>query len=128
MTITKKDDILKIAIFDLKGSGVNSKKILCDKWENELQLVDSTPTWLDIYNMGINKGKAVDMIQRKFGIEKKDTMIFGDFYNDIEMLKEGYHSYAMDNSPEEIKRAANFIANSNEDNGVLEIIKEKVLK
>jgi hypothetical protein len=78
--------------------------------------------------MGINKGKAVDMIQRKFGIEKKDTMIFGDFYNDIEMLKEGYHSYAMDNSPEEIKRAANFIANSNEDNGVLEIIKEKVLK
>lgn len=123
-----KDDILKVAIYDLKGSGVNSRKALCGKWENKLQLVDSTPTWLDIYNIGINKGKAVDMIQRKFGIEKKDTMIFGDFFNDIEMLKEGYHSYAMENSPEEIKRAANFIAKSNEDDGVLQIIKEKVLK
>jgi hypothetical protein len=93
-----------------------------------LQIVASTPKWLDIYNIGINKGKAVDMIQKKFGIKKEDTMIFGDYFNDIEMLKEGYHSYAMENAPQEIKDVANFIAKSNKDNGVLRIITENVLK
>lgn len=123
-----KDDILKVSIYDLKGSEVNSRNILYEKWNDKLQIVASTPKWLDIYNLGINKGKAVDMIQKKFNISKDDTMIFGDYFNDIEMLKEGYHSYAMENAPQEIKDAANFVAKSNKDNGVLRIIKEKVLK
>ena len=123
-----KDDILKISIYDLKGLEVNSRKTLYEKWKDNLQIVASTPKWLDIYNIGINKGKAVDMIQKKFGIKKEDTMIFGDYFNDIEMLKEGYHSYAMENAPQEIKDVANFIAKSNKDNGVLRIITENVLK
>lgn len=123
-----KDDILKISIYDSKGSEANSRNILYDKWKDKLQLVASTPNWLDIYNIGINKGKAVDMIQNKFNISKDDTMIFGDYFNDIEMLQEGYHSYAMENAPQEIKDVANFVAKSNKDNGVLRIIKEKVLK
>lgn len=123
-----KDDILNISIYDKKGSEVNSKSILYEKWKNKLQIVASTPKWLDIYSIGVNKGKAVDIIQKKLKISKDDTMIFGDYFNDIEMLKEGYHSYAMENAPQEIKGVANFIAKSNNDNGVLKIIKEKVLK
>ncbi|WFA09241.1 HAD family hydrolase [Tissierella sp. Yu-01] len=123
-----KDDILNISIYDQKGLEGNSRKILYEKWKNELQIVASTPKWLDIYNIGVNKGKAVDMIQKKYNIGKDDTMIFGDYFNDIEMLKEGYHSYAMENAPQEIKDVANFVAKSNKDNGVLRIIKEKVLK
>lgn len=122
------DDILKISIYDLKGSDENSRKILQEKWEGKMQIVSSTPVWLDIYNLGIHKGKAVDMVQKKFNISKEDTMIFGDYFNDLEMLKEGYHSYAMENSPQEIKDAANFRAKSNTENGVIEVIKGKILK
>ena len=54
-------------------------------------------------------------------------MVFGDYNNDIEMLKQGYYSYAMENSSKEIKSVANFIAKSNNENGVLEVIKDIVL-
>lgn len=122
------DDILKISIYDLKGLNDDFRRELQMKWGERLEVVASTPYWLDIYNKGINKGKAVNMLQSKFNIKKKETMIFGDYYNDLEMLQEGYHSYAMENAPWEIKKVANFMAKSNSENGVLEIIKEKVLK
>ena len=122
------DDIFKISIYDLKGLDDNFKSALQMKWGEKLEIVASTPYWLDIYNKGVNKGKAVNLLQSKFNIKKMETMIFGDYYNDLEMLQEGYHSYAMKNAPQEIKEAANFIAKSNSENGVLEIIKEKVLK
>ena len=68
------------------------------------------------------------MIQQKFGITREETMVFGDYFNDVEMLKAAYHSYAMENAPSGVKKHANFIAKSNIENGVLEVIKEVVLR
>lgn len=122
------DDIFKISIYDYKGLDNNFRNTLQMKWRDILEIVSSTPYWLDIYNKGVNKGKALNLLQSKFNIKKMETMIFGDYYNDLEMLQEGYYSYAMKNAPQEIKEVANFIAKSNSENGVLEIIKEKILK
>jgi len=42
------------------------------------------------------------------------------------MLKEAKYNYAMENAPEEFKKEADYIAKSNDENGVLEVIKEKI--
>ncbi len=54
-------------------------------------------------------------------------MSFGDFFNDIEMLRETYHSYAMANAHPEIKKLARFEAPSNNEQGVMTVIKDNVL-
>ena len=50
-------------------------------------------------------------------------MVFGDYLNDLEMMLSGYYSYAMENAHEDLKKVARFRAKSNNDNGVIDVIK-----
>lgn len=121
------DQILKIAIYvpeDMRG--VN-EKFLKSEWAKDVKISVSGEFWVDIYSKHTNKGIAIKKIQEKYAISKEETMAFGDYFNDVEMLEAAGHSYAMANAPEEFKKYAKFIAKSNQENGVLEVIKEKVL-
>lgn len=120
------DDIFKISIYDFKGPENNSYKALYPKWKDRFQLTISTPRWLDIYNKGTNKGEAVRLLQRKFRIKEEETMVFGDYYNDVDMFECAFYSYAMDNAPDDVKEKARFIAKRNSENGVIEVLKERI--
>lgn len=74
--------------------------------------------WLDIMDKGISKGHAIGIIQDMCGIKPEETLVFGDYYNDIGMFKTAYYSYAMEQSPEDVKKHARFIARSNVEDGV----------
>lgn len=121
------DDILKFTICDFKGSSKNSNNIFKPIFGQSLQIAISGEIWLDIINKDMNKGVAIKYIQDKLNITPEETMVFGDYFNDLEMFKSAYYSYAMDNAPEEVKKHARFIAKSNRENGVLEVIKNEVL-
>jgi hydroxymethylpyrimidine pyrophosphatase-like HAD family hydrolase len=54
-------------------------------------------------------------------------MSFGDYLNDLEMLKASYHSYAMDNAHPKVKEVSRFTAPSNREAGVFSVIKREVL-
>ena len=54
-------------------------------------------------------------------------MAFGDFNNDIEMLKTAKYSFAMGNASESVKDAANFEAPDNNSFGVSRVIRDFVL-
>lgn len=120
------DDIFKISIYDLKGPENNSYKSLYSKWKDKFQLTISTPRWLDIYNRGTNKGKAIKLLQKKFKIKQEETMVFGDYYNDVDMFSYAFYSYAMENAPDDVKEKARFIAKRNSENGVIEVLKELI--
>lgn len=122
------DDIFKITVCDLKNSAKNSYKILEPKFGEDLSVVISGAIWLDVMNKNINKGNALEKIQKDLSVSKEETMVFGDFYNDVEMLKRAYYSFVMENANEDMKKYGNFIAKSNLENGVIEAIKEYVLK
>lgn len=119
------DDVIKVTLCHFK----NVKKLSEDFFENcfsdELQIVVSGKIWLDIMDNGINKGKGLQKIQDKYAITNGETMVFGDYYNDIPMFERAYYSYAMDNAPEDIKKKAHKIAPSNSEEGVITILKEK---
>jgi Cof subfamily protein (haloacid dehalogenase superfamily) len=116
------DDIfLKIAVCDLAGSENNSY-LHFKHLENELEVKVSGSIWLDLSHKLANKGRAINVIQKHFGIDFNETMVFGDYLNDLEMMKEGYFSYAVENAHANIKAAARFITSSNEENGVMQVL------
>ncbi|MDW8802324.1 Cof-type HAD-IIB family hydrolase [Clostridium sp. A1-XYC3] len=121
------DDILKVTLCDFKGALENSNKIFKASYGDTLQITVSGKIWLDVINKDVNKGTAIKLLQEKFNIKPEETMVFGDYFNDIEMFKSAYYSYAMANAPEEVKKHSRFIAESNRDNGVLKVIKDKIL-
>lgn len=64
-------------------------------------------------------------IQEKYAITIGETMAFGDYYNDITLFEKAYFSYAMDNASDFIKSKAKFVAPSNIEHGVIEVLKDK---
>jgi Cof subfamily protein (haloacid dehalogenase superfamily) len=122
------DDILKLALYDLKGSANNSNKIIAPLFSEKSNVIVSSEFWLDILNNNVSKGNAIKHIQDKLNINFEETMTFGDYFNDIEMLQNAKHSYAMANAPEDVKKHAKHIAKSNREDGVMHVIKNMLLK
>lgn len=122
------DEIFKVTICDLNGAKENSFKILNPLFGDSYKVVVSGAVWIDINNKGTNKGDAVKKLQKDFNISYDETMVFGDFYNDIEMLKAASYSFVMENANEDIKKYGNFIAKSNIENGVIQAIEEYVFQ
>lgn len=121
------DEILKIGIYDVIGAQENSYKILSEKFSDSLAVVVSGSNWTDVMNKDANKGAALARIQQRYNILKDETMAFGDYYNDVEMLMNAKYSFVMSNSVPGMKRFGNFIADNNDEYGVIKSIVEYVL-
>ena len=117
----KRDRICKIAIFDTEDAQINTYmhvKHLNDSFKVSL----SGHQWVDIMNPTVNKGEAMRLIQKKYNISYDETMAFGDYLNDYEMMQTCYYSYAMENAHEDLKAICNFNAPSNDEFGVITTI------
>lgn len=119
------DTICKIAIYNEKDAKDEVLPLITDLPSN-LSGVYSSYNWVDISNKGVSKGSALLHLQEMLNIKYEETMAFGDFDNDIEMLKNAYYSYAMENSTQTVLDVARFKTLSNDDNGVM-IILDKVV-
>lgn len=116
--------VQKITYYVKDGVKPDMIDYLKENLSKDLQFVVSGDKWIDIMNKDVSKGHAIKIVQEKFNIEKENTMVFGDYYNDITMFKQAHYSYAMKNAPEDVKKEANFLADYNDNNGVYkEIIK-----
>lgn len=119
------DDLLKLAICDLKGSEHNSYPFF-KPYEEKYQVVVSGGMWVDLMNPTTNKGSALEEIKKRFQIQDEELLIFGDYLNDYEMMSCGKYSYAMENAHPLLKEKANYIAPSNQEEGVLQVIKKSL--
>ncbi len=95
--------------------------------EKDLQVKVSGQHWVDIAHPDANKGNALKTLQDKLGITEEETMAFGDFNNDLEMLSYSYFSYAMENAHPNIKKVARYATRSNDEEGV-EFILEQLIE
>ena len=120
------DEILKIAIYHFESSErfiYPSVKHL----EPGLKVKVSGQNWVDISSPNSNKGFALQQVQERFGIKLNETMVFGDYNNDLEMLAMADFSFAMKNAHPNVLEVANYTTTSNDDYGVERIL-EKLLE
>jgi len=125
LTQVTDDDFLKIAVYHFECSEENVLphiKFL----KNDMQVIVSGPNWLDISHIEANKGYALNMLQNKLGVTKEETMVFGDYNNDLQMLALADFSFAMANAHADVKKIARFETKSNSEEGV-EFILEQLL-
>lgn len=121
--LTTEDDICKIAVYDYENAEINSHVPLLKAFGEQMEIAVSGEHWVDLSNPGCNKGTAINEIQEKYGISYEETMLFGDYLNDYEMMKTGKYSYAMENAHPQLKEICNYMAKSNDENGVVEAIR-----
>lgn len=123
--LTKVEDvILKISLCDLAGSETNSYPFY-KQFENHFKVAVAGQIWLDITNMNGSKGTAIKTIQNRLNISPENTLVFGDYLNDLDMIQQAGFSYAMKNAHPQIIEAAKFITDlDNNHGGVTDTIKK----
>ena len=120
-------NVLQISVCQEKGVRDNIFKLLHENFSNELEVVVSDIWWLDIMNKGVNKASPLKIIKEKFDIAPEEVMAFGDFDNDIAMLKAVGTACVMQNAQEHMYKYADHIVPKNTENGVIETIKKMLL-
>lgn len=99
---------------------------LVQKWEPVLQqamegrmhICHSTPYFIELLPLGIDKGPSLLSLLRKIDMKPENLMAFGDSFNDVSMLKAAGIGVAMGNAEEEIKSIADYVTDSNECDGI----------
>ena len=119
---TVEDDILKVAIFAFQSSERVTYPAF-ERFSGSHQVVVSGQHWLDVMVKNANKGSGIRHIQDTLGIARDQTMVFGDFLNDMEMMDEATYSFAMANAHPALKERARYLSPGNTDNGVVRTIK-----
>ncbi len=115
------DPVLKVAVYDFVSAEHSTAPGLA-AFRDEAQVVVSGEHWVDVMNLLTNKGEGIRQIQRALGITPAQTMVFGDFLNDLEMMDAAEYSFAMDNAHPVLRERARFIAPPNTENGVVRTI------
>ena len=96
--------------------------------DKRIELVGSLKYNIEINAAGVNKGKGLIRLGELLGICREEIMACGDGDNDVEMLREAGFGVAMENAEEEVKRAADYITETNDEDGVAKAIERFVLR
>jgi Cof subfamily protein (haloacid dehalogenase superfamily) len=115
------DDIIKIAIFAFGDAETEVAPDL-ERFRSSLQVVVSGEHWVDVMNAGVNKGQALRRLQEALGVTAEQTVVFGDYLNDLEMMDAADHSYAMANAHPDVAARARHRAPSNREHGVIRVL------
>ena len=90
-------------------------------------LTCAIPTMLEVLPAGGSKGKGVRALLERLGVDASEAMAIGDAENDLGMLELCGLSVAMGNAPEDVRRVADFVSGSNEEDGAAAALERHLL-
>ena len=81
------------------------------------------PAFTDITARGADKGEGLLLMATREGIDPKYTMAFGDGGNDTSMIRAAGIGVAMGNAIEALKKEADYVTTSVDDDGILNALR-----
>lgn len=92
--------------------------------QDVMSLSSSGPDNIELIPKGIDKATAIRQIQTLHGIDADHTFVFGDGQNDLGMLRAAKYSVAMGNALPEVKAVANYVTETNVNDGVAKFLQQ----
>lgn len=83
-----------------------------------LYFIRTHPHYFEMMPKGASKATGLHMLCELMDISPKNTYMIGDYYNDIDIMKQAGCAVAMANAPDEVKMVAHELTDSNERGGV----------
>ncbi len=116
------EGVVKVALYDF-GNVEASVPAVFGRSRHSHQVVISGEHWSDLMTQGVDKGTAVRDLQDLLRIGADQTVVFGDFLNDLGMIQASGLSFAMANAHPDLIAAANHIAPANTEDGVVTVLR-----
>ena len=116
------DTIIKLAVYAIGPIEAFAEATLA-RFADTHQYAVSGANWADLQVRGVDKGSAVRDLQRFLGVDRSQTVVFGDAGNDVSMMGVADLSFAMANASQDVIEAARFVAPSNNEAGVAQVLR-----
>lgn len=117
--------IIKMSIYKEEGVRDIAEEVI-SLWKDRFRVAVAGEPWIDFMDWQADKGHALRKIQTTMNIQEEETMVFGDNFNDLGMLKAAKESYAVASAHPDVKKAARHIAPPCEEDGVLQVLETLV--
>ncbi|SHH28933.1 Cof-type HAD-IIB family hydrolase [Clostridium grantii] len=94
---------------------------------DDIEIVSSAPLNFEINAKGVSKGDAAEQLAKIYGLDRNEVICIGDSGNDLSMIKYAGLGIAMGNAEDGIKLNADYITDTNNNDGVAKAIRKFVL-
>ncbi|WP_240941640.1 HAD family hydrolase [Paenibacillus sp. HB172176] len=117
------EELRKVAATKILISQFADPEQLRALFQDKLQFVLTDGGQLiQLMNKSVTKAVGVLSLLRHYGVEATDAIVFGDDYNDLELFRMSAYAVAMGNAVDELKALANEITDSNDRDGVAQVL------
>ncbi|WP_419095326.1 Cof-type HAD-IIB family hydrolase [Aeribacillus kexueae] len=118
----------KIDIFFGEPSELTEVQQLLTSNFPEVEVIKVNDAKLEVLPKGVSKATSLLALGNHLNIKKEEMVVIGSELDDMEMIEEAGLGVAMGNSPFEVKRKADWITRSNDEQGVAYMVKEHFRK
>ena len=135
MPIKKVDNFIDFVDFEVNkclmtAPPEKAKRIeeeLIDLYGDVISISRSEPFYVEMMPKNINKATSIDRMLTSVGLTRENAICCGDGFNDITMIEYAGIGVAMENAQEEVKKKADFITRSNDEDGIVNVIDKFIL-
>jgi len=119
-----KESPVKVAIYGDPKELRSFKEEITKKYGEDISMTSALIHCVDILDTGVSKAKGIAHVAKKLSIEQNQIIAIGDNLNDIEMIQYAGLGVAMGNALPEVKEKADYIAESNDEDGLACFLEE----
>jgi len=106
---------------------IEVEKKLKQQYAGKLNVMRSKPFFLEFTEVGVDKGTSLHHLIQNLGIAQTEVIAMGDSYNDVAMIEFAGLGVAMGNAPDDIKALADYVTDTNMNDGVAKVVEKFVL-
>jgi len=135
MPIKKVDNFVEYVDFDVNKCLITAEpdkaavyvEELQEKYGEILSIYRSEPFFIEVMPKNIDKANSIDRMLSTVGLTRENIICCGDGYNDMSMIQYAGVGVAMENAQPEVKEAADYITDSNDNDGIVKVIDKFIL-
>ena len=122
------NNINKILLIDFKNHKKikNAEEYLSKKYPH-LHICRSMDAFCEVCNGQASKGDAVEFLKKYYNLDTSEILSIGDHNNDIPLLHAGGIKVAMGNGTPEIKKIADYVTDTVDNDGFVKAVERFVL-
>lgn len=125
--VEDEEDIVKVMMIDPQEKLDKAIEKLPKDLYDKYSVFKSAPFFLEFTNKEVDKGKGLKKLGDYLGIKKEEIIACGDAGNDLSMVKYAGLGVAMANATDDVKKAADYITLSNDEDGIAHVVNKFIL-
>lgn len=84
--------------------------------------------WIDVVPAGVSKATGLEVVRRRLGVDRSETLVAGDWPNDLGMFAWAGWAVAMGQAPDEVRAAADEVTGTVLQHGLAPVLEDLVAR